>query len=104
MRKIRVSFRPAAQDDLEGLFDFLRVAAGARVANGYVERVLVTCLGLSDFPSRGAPRNDLHPGIRMIGFERRVTIFYRVSEEVEIVRVLYAGRDVGAALSEGFEP
>lgn len=40
----------------------------------------------------------------MMGFERRVTIFYRVSEEVEIVRVLYAGRDVEAALGEEFQP
>jgi toxin ParE1/3/4 len=69
-----------------------------------VERLITVCQSLSGLPSRGAPRDDLDPGIRMLGFERRVAIFYRITDDVEIVRVLYAGRDVGAVFTEKLEP
>jgi toxin ParE1/3/4 len=46
------------------------------------------------FPERGTRRDDLAPGVRTIGFERRVTIAFRVLEDaVEILAVAYAGRD-----------
>jgi toxin ParE1/3/4 len=36
----------------------------------------------------------LAPGLRSIPFERRATIYYRaVDDAVEVVRILYAGRD-----------
>jgi len=40
-------------------------------------------------------REDLGPGIRQIGFERRASILFRVLEnKVEIVCIAYAGRDI----------
>jgi len=36
-----------------------------------------------------------------MGFEHRVTILFRVGEErVEILRILYGGRDLGAELEK----
>jgi hypothetical protein len=36
-----------------------------------------------------------------MGFERRVTILFRVGEErVEILRILYGGRDLGLGLKK----
>ena len=50
------------------------------------------------FPERGAQRDDLRPGLRVIGFERRVTIaFHITSETVVIDRVFYGGRDLTGA-------
>ena len=48
---------------------------------------------------RGTQHDDLLPGLRIIGMERRVTIAFRIDgNTVEILRILYGGRDVQAAL------
>jgi plasmid stabilization system protein ParE len=49
---------------------------------------------LESFPQRGTRRHDLRPGIRTLGFERRVTIAFQVLEnEVVIARIFYGGQD-----------
>jgi toxin ParE1/3/4 len=56
---------------------------------------------LRDFPMVGSPRDDLRPGLRTIGFRRRVTIVFVVkSTEVRIVGVFYGGQDFEAALAD----
>jgi toxin ParE1/3/4 len=51
--------------------------------------------GVSD---RGIRRDDLRPGLRILGFERRAVIaFHIASEVVTILRILYGGRDLEAA-------
>jgi toxin ParE1/3/4 len=43
---------------------------------------------------RGHRRDDIRPRLRVVGFERRVTIAFTVSAEaVTILRVFYDGRD-----------
>ncbi|MCP3475500.1 type II toxin-antitoxin system RelE/ParE family toxin [Bradyrhizobium sp. CCGUVB1N3] len=52
------------------------------------------CMALTTFPKRGTRRDDILPGLRTIGFERRVTIAFRVLKtQVEIVTIGYAGRN-----------
>jgi plasmid stabilization system protein ParE len=47
------------------------------------------------FPERGTLRDDLEPGLRLLGFERRAVILFRVLRtEVEVIRVLYGGREL----------
>jgi toxin ParE1/3/4 len=61
-----------------------------------VERIEAYCLGFADFPERGTRRDDLMPGLRVIGFERRVTIAFHVdARTVTVDRILYGGRDLG---------
>jgi toxin ParE1/3/4 len=49
---------------------------------------------LSVFPKRGARRDDLRPGLRILGFERRAAIALQATAEtVVILRILYGGRD-----------
>lgn len=56
---------------------------------------------LMTFPERGTRRDDIAPGFRTMGFERRVTIAFRVLDQiVEIVAIAYAGRDFESELSE----
>ena len=66
-------------------------------AGDYISRIEAACMALATFPERGTKRDDLEPGIRTIGFERRATIAFRVEDNtVRIVRVFYAGRDYEA--------
>jgi toxin ParE1/3/4 len=41
-----------------------------------VGRIETYCFGLTDFPERGTMRDDLWPGLRTVGFERRATIAF----------------------------
>lgn len=43
---------------------------------------------------RGTQRDDIMPGLRIIGFERRVTIAFTVEEtQITILRVFYGGKN-----------
>lgn len=95
----RVVFRPPAEDDLFNLYEYIAARSGPTVAGGYIDRIEAACLALAAFPERGTRRDDLRPGLRTVGFERRATIVFEVdSEVVRIVRVFFGGRDVEGAL------
>jgi toxin ParE1/3/4 len=50
-------------------------------------------MNLAEFPERGTIRNELVPGLRIVGFERRAAIAFIVeADAVRIMRVLYGGR------------
>ncbi len=56
-------------------------------------------MSLGTFPKRGAPRGDIRPGLRIMGFERRATIVFQVGiAEVVIVRIFHGGQNVQRAL------
>ena len=92
----QVVYSPRAADDLPNIFDWISTAASDSIALGFVERIETYCRGFGDFPHRGTKRDDLRPGLRLIGFERRATILFDVTDtRVTILRVLYGGREVG---------
>lgn len=94
----RVSFRPEARADLFQLYRYIAARSGRATAKVYIERIEAACFRLTSFPERGTRRDDLAPGLRTIGFERRATIAFLVTAaEVEIVRVLYGGQDIKRA-------
>ncbi len=90
----KVYFRPKAEADLAALYDYIADHAGPEIAARYLDRIEEACMKLAHFPERGTQRPDIMPGLRTIGFERRVTIAFRVLKaRVEIVTIAYAGRD-----------
>jgi toxin ParE1/3/4 len=92
--RFKVAFRPEAEADLTALHDYIVEHSGATRAAGFVDRIETACRNLETFPQRGAPRDDLAPGIRMLVIDGRAMVAYRVEENrVRIVRVFYAGRD-----------
>ena len=98
----RVVFRDEAENDLSELALYISSQSGEVVANRYLDRIYAACAGLAHFPERGRRRDDLMPGLRTIGFERRATIVFRVLKtRVEIVTIAYGGRDFESALRKG---
>ena len=48
---------------------------------------------------KGRARDDLRQGVRILPFERAAVIAYRILvEEVEVIKIFYAGRDYEASL------
>lgn len=94
MKRRKVIFAPEAREDLIALYDWIADAAGANVAIGYVERLETWCLDFDLASERGSLRTDIRPGMRVVGFERRVTVAFTVDEDrVTILRLFYGGRD-----------
>ena len=56
-------------------------------------------MALETFSERGTRRDDIRAGLRIMGFERRATIVFRVRKaDVLIVRIFYGGQDYEQAL------
>lgn len=63
--------------------------------------ILDSCDRLKEFPFVGVARDDLRPGLRTLGFRRRVVIAFAVTDEtVEIIGVYYGGRAYEALLTD----
>ena len=101
MRKLVL--RPAAEADLDEIYRYITERSGSpETAIGYIRRIRESCENLLTFPHAGRARDDLRPGVRIVAFERRVVIAYTVlpSDDVEIGRVFYGGRNYEAILGE----
>ena len=99
MKSYKVSFRPLAEADLLALYRYIAEEAGLETAGTYIGRIEAACMALEHSPERGTRRDDIRPGLRIIGFERRATIAFQVqAREVVIVRIFYGGQDYERAL------
>ena len=95
MKRRAVVFSPEARDDLTRLGDWIAEHAGAAVALAYLDRLETYCMGLELASERGHRRDDIRPGLRVVGFERSVAIAFTVSpEHVTILRLYYGGRSM----------
>lgn len=91
----RLEFSPEALGDLLDLYDYIASRDGEDRAIGYIGRIEAFCRSLTTFPERGVRRNDLRPGLRVLGFERRAVIAFRITTDtVTILRILYGGRNL----------
>ena len=97
----KVIFEPEAQADLDELFAWVADRSSIATAERYMKRIRRPCERLDLFPERGTKRDDIAPGIRLFGIERRVTVAFKVYEDrVSIIRVLYGGQDIEAILGD----
>ena len=93
-----VIFAPEAEQDVLDLYDYIAALSGTARARSYTERIVAYCRGFATFPERGRQRDDLRSGLRITGFERRVTIAFHVTANAVVIdRILYGGRDLAAA-------
>ena len=94
MKRRRVVVSVRARADLIAIFEHIAQATGAATAARYLARMEAFCLGLGEASERGSRRDDIRPGLRIVGFERRLTIAFAVNEQdVAVLRVFAAGRD-----------
>ena len=96
-----IVFSPEARADLLELYDWVANAASPDAAMAYIERIERFVAGLELAPERGTRRDDIRPGLRTVGFERRLTLAFLVDEQVTILRIFYGGRDWEGALGSG---
>ncbi|WP_345894238.1 type II toxin-antitoxin system RelE/ParE family toxin [Lichenifustis flavocetrariae] len=69
------------------------------MALGYIERLEAFCLGFDLASERGHRRDDIRPGLRIIGFEKGITVAFMVDDvQVSILRLFSKGQDWETAL------
>ena len=100
MKSKRLVFRPEAEADLVELYRYIAQASGSiDVAFKFTERLRAACFTLVDFSERGAPRDDIRDGLRIITHERKTVIAYYIKgDNVIINNIFHAGRDWETAL------
>lgn len=97
---IKVVFRPKAEDNLFIIYEFIAGDSPAR-AIAFVRKLKNLCTSPETMPERGALRDEFAPGVRILVFEHRVTIAYRLrKDQIQIIRLFYAGRNTLSAFRE----
>ncbi|RUM26789.1 type II toxin-antitoxin system RelE/ParE family toxin [Rhizobium vallis] len=93
--KYAVRLSAAAQRDVDALLDYLVPVAGEVIAQSYVARLQAFLKGFQIFPQRGTVRDEIRDGLRIVGFERSLSIAFIVEgETVYILRILSGGQEL----------
>ncbi|MHC2105681.1 MULTISPECIES: type II toxin-antitoxin system RelE/ParE family toxin [unclassified Methylobacterium] len=94
MKRRSIIYAPAAGDDLDWIYDTIAQAGTPAIASGFEQSIRAFCEGLEYGAERGTLHSELRPGLRTIGFARRVTVAFTVEDRrVVILRIFYGGRD-----------
>jgi len=97
-----VRFSRRSHADLISIYEYVSAKSDSSRALAYFERIRDYCLMLNRFPQRGTSYDYVLQGVRVVGFERRVSIAFRIKgQTIEIVRVMYGGRNVEKHLKAG---
>jgi plasmid stabilization system protein ParE len=92
--RYRIILSPEAQDDLKEIRNYIAWKSSRRKANNYIRKIRDFYMELSVAPHRGEDRFHQRPGMRSIGFKRRVDVLFSVSDKELSVTILgfrYAG-------------
>lgn len=101
MKRVPVIYRPDARKAIDAIFLYvLEASQHLFTAEQFTNRILARCEGIGDAPFGGVARPDLGAGIRVVPFEGRAVILYRVKDgAVEILKIYYRGRDYHAIMA-----
>lgn len=94
MKHYHVRLSEEAENDLAGIYHFVRLKSASKmVARQYIARIRAFLEEFNTFPERGTVRDNIRSGLRVVGFERRVSVAFVVEgTDVVILRLLYAGQ------------
>ncbi|MCG6115465.1 MAG: type II toxin-antitoxin system RelE/ParE family toxin [Mesorhizobium sp.] len=94
MKSRTVIFAQAARADISDIYEWISANSSWERAGGFITRLEKACMSLDLASERGTNRDDIREGLRLVGFERSLTIVFEVTEkEVSILRIFRAGRD-----------
>ena len=103
MKRFLVHFDRGATEDLVGIRDFLIPVTNDAFAEAFVDKIISYCEGLETVPQRGTVRDEIAPGLRIVGWRKTVSIAFQVNESTDRVLVLgvfYRGQDIASQLRQ----
>ena len=94
MKRRVVEISDEARNDLIRLYDRIAEAASPATALSYVEGIENYVLGFDIASERGVLRDDIRPGLRVVGYKHRASIAFIVEDErVIILRIFHGGQN-----------
>jgi len=85
---------PEAEEDLADILRSVAEATSQHVALSYLDRIEAFLAGFDIVSERGTLRDVVRPGLRITGFEHRLTIaFTLTATDVIVLRVFARSRD-----------
>ena len=91
MAEFRLS--PAAQRDLDAIFDYTATTWGLAQALRYADLIEAACADLADAPLRAQGCDDIRPGYRRRASERHMIYFRPTGYGIAIIRILHQQMD-----------
>lgn len=99
---VRVEYSRSAVIQLETLYAYIAQNSSPDTAYRFVQSIISYCEGFQTFPRRGIKRDDIRPGLRLVGFRRMATIAFTVRDEVvTILGIFHGGQNVDEILRLG---
>lgn len=96
MAEYRLS--PAAQRDLDEVFDYTVTEWGLAQALRYTDLIEAACADLAEAPQRAPGCDTIRPGYRRFSVEQHVIYFRVTSYGIAVVRILHQRMDAGRHL------
>ena len=94
MKRQTVEVSEDAKIDLIAIYDWIANTSDLATALSYIERLENYFQGFDVASERGHLREDIRPNLRVVGFEKRITIAFIVEEDrVVILRIFYGGQN-----------
>ncbi|MGO4837503.1 type II toxin-antitoxin system RelE/ParE family toxin [Rhizobiaceae sp. 2RAB30] len=94
MKRRLVFYAPEAGNDLDWIYETVADASSPVTADRYDRRIRAFCERLDHGSERGTRRDEIKEGLRVVGFERSVTVAFMVEfDRVVILRIFYGGAD-----------
>jgi plasmid stabilization system protein ParE len=89
-----VRLSPEAQTDLVHIHGYVEErAASTVIAERYIQRIATFLASFETFPERGTVRDEIRPGLRIVGFEHAISVAFVVGQDdVTILRILAGGQ------------
>lgn len=99
MKHYIVRLSPEAETDLVHIHAYAeRRSASTVTADRYIERIGGFLSSFDVFPERGTVQDEIRPGLRVVGFERHVSVAFVVEEhDVVILRILAGGQEFSSS-------
>ena len=95
----RFRLTPAAQIDLESIWDYTFEKFGTNQALIYTDGIASACRLLADAPLINRPRSEYKPEVRIYPHAEHLLLYVLNDGVVEIIRFLHASMDVDSQLN-----
>ena len=95
-----VSFTPAAREDIEEIWLYLAIEADEEIADRFITKLHDKCHSIGRSPKGFRLRPELAPELRSFPFKSYVIFYLEKENDIEVIRILHASRDLGAQFSK----
>ncbi|MER8961528.1 type II toxin-antitoxin system RelE/ParE family toxin [Mesorhizobium sp. M0701] len=96
-----VVFSAQAERQLDALYRYIEEYSSTARAESFVGGIVAYCHAFEPFPERGTRRDDIRPGLRVLGYRRRVSIaFTAEADTIAVLGVYYGGQEHEADLKD----